>query len=58
MTGVTGANGFVGRQLCLSLQRQGTPYRPVVRNVVQMLPAADDLVRLPSLDADTDWGPH
>ena len=52
---VTGANGFVGSHLCLALQSQGTAYRAVVREGAQASPGTADLVRLPSLDAHTDW---
>ena len=52
---VTGANGFVGSHLCLALQSQGTAYRAVVREGAQASPGTAGLVRLPSLDAHTDW---
>jgi nucleoside-diphosphate-sugar epimerase len=52
---VTGANGFVGSHLCRALQSQGMAYRAVVREGVQASPGTAGLVRLPSLDAHTDW---
>ena len=52
---VTGANGFVGSHLCRALQRKGMAYRAVVREGAQASPGTADLVRLPSLDAHTDW---
>ena len=52
---VTGANGFVGSHLCRALQSQGMAYRAVVREGAQASPGTAGLVRLPSLDAHTDW---
>lgn len=52
---VTGANGFVGSHLCRALQRKGMAYRAVVREGAQASPGTAGLVRLPSLDAHTDW---
>jgi len=52
---VTGANGFVGSHLCRALQSQGMAYRAVVRKGAQASLGAAGLVRLPSLDAQTDW---
>ena len=52
---VTGANGFVGSHLCRALQSQGMAYRAVVREGAQANPGTAGLVRLPSLDAHTDW---
>lgn len=52
---VTGANGFVGSHLCRALQSRGMAYRAVVREGAQAPPGTADLVRLPSLDAHTDW---
>ena len=52
---VTGANGFVGSNLCRALQSQGMAYRAVVREGAQASLGAAGLVRLPILDAQTDW---
>lgn len=52
---VTGANGFVGSHLCRALQSQGMAYHAVVRGSAQAPACATDVVRLPSLDEQTNW---
>lgn len=52
---VTGANGFVGRALCLELSRQNYAVVAVVRSVNTKLGGLIPCVVIGSIDADTDW---
>jgi nucleoside-diphosphate-sugar epimerase len=52
---VTGANGFVGRALCLELVRQKHTVVAAVRNVNTKLGALIPSVVIGSIDAETDW---
>ncbi|MGA9753512.1 MAG: SDR family oxidoreductase [Desulfobaccales bacterium] len=52
---VTGANGFIGRQLCRSLSQQGFWVRAAIRQTA--IAPADDLhyVAVGDIGPDTDW---
>jgi UDP-glucose 4-epimerase len=47
---VTGSNGFVGRELCLTLGKRGIPFRAAVR-----AGAGEGQVAVGNLNAATDW---
>jgi UDP-glucose 4-epimerase len=47
---VTGSNGFVGRELCLTLGRRGMPFKAAVRTA-----AGEGQVAVGNLDGATDW---
>lgn len=47
---VTGSNGFVGRELCLTLGRRGIPYRAAVR-----AGAGPGQVAVGNLNGSTEW---
>ena len=51
---VTGANGFVGRQLCAELLRQGHEVRAAIRSSAQ-LPEGVEAVVVGNIDSDTVW---
>jgi len=51
---VTGANGFVGRALCVEMLRQGWRVRAAVRSSAQM-PDGSEIVAVGDIDGDTDW---
>ena len=51
---VTGANGFVGRYLCLKMQRQGWQVRGAVRTSCY-LPSGVAPVSVGMLNGVTDW---
>ncbi|MET0027163.1 MAG: SDR family oxidoreductase [Candidatus Thiodiazotropha sp.] len=52
---VTGANGFVGRQLCPDLVTRGHEIRAALRRVEPGGPVADQ-VAVGDIDGNTDWG--
>jgi nucleoside-diphosphate-sugar epimerase len=49
---VTGANGFIGRTLCLALRQYGYPVREAVRTSVYNRP---DVIAVGNIGYDTDW---
>jgi nucleoside-diphosphate-sugar epimerase len=51
---VTGANGFVGLQLCAAMLKQGWQVRAVLRSPHQM-PAGTESVIIGAIDGKTDW---
>lgn len=51
---VTGANGFVGRALCMEALRRGLPVRGAVRSACQ-LPAGAEPVIVGAIGSETDW---
>lgn len=51
---ITGANGFIGRELCSQLSRQGWQVRAAVR-AGRAMPSAFDTVTVDSIDEKTDW---
>lgn len=51
---ITGANGFIGRELCAKTFRQGWQVRAVLRTARQ-LPLDLDRVTVETIDENTDW---
>ena len=51
---VTGANGFVGRPLCVELQHRGYQVRAAMRSSRQ-LPSGMEAVAVGAIDGGTDW---
>ena len=52
---VTGADGFVGRQLCQTLSQEGFAVKAAVRQAA-IAPAADlEYVAVGDIGPDTDW---
>lgn len=52
---VTGACGFIGRNLCAFFKEKGYPIRAVVRNAAHDMPAADEFVNVGEINKSTDW---
>ncbi|MDX2471864.1 MAG: NAD-dependent epimerase/dehydratase family protein, partial [SAR324 cluster bacterium] len=53
---VTGATGFVGKELIATLLRQGEyPIRAVVRSESSIIPEAVDLAQVGDITPSTDW---
>ncbi len=52
---VTGASGFVGSMLCTELHRLGHPVRAALRDPADFEVAGCEVVKISSMDADTDW---
>lgn len=52
---VTGANGFVGSALCDVLKKQGYSVRAALRDPAGFAIADCEVVKVPTLEADTDW---
>ena len=52
---VTGASGFVGSMLCTELHRLGHPVRAALRDPANFKVAGCEVVKISSMDADTDW---
>jgi nucleoside-diphosphate-sugar epimerase len=55
---VTGANGFVGRNLCRDLAARGYALRGTLRVGRPKLVAGIDYREVPSLEDNPDWRPH
>ena len=55
---VTGANGFVGRNLCRDLAARGYGLRGTLRAGRPKLIAGIDYREVPSLEDNPDWRPH
>jgi UDP-glucose 4-epimerase len=55
---VTGANGFVGRNLCRDLAARGYALRGTLRAGRPKLIAGIDYREVPSLEDNPDWRPH
>jgi nucleoside-diphosphate-sugar epimerase len=53
---VTGANGFVGSSLCAALAKKGFAVRAALRDPAKFAIADCEIVKVPTLAADTDWG--
>ena len=51
---ITGANGFVGKPLCVELLRQGHAVRAAIRSPAQM-PDGVEAVAVGDIEGDTDW---
>lgn len=52
---VTGANGFVGRRLCVELARLGFPVHAALRAPAKLDIAGCDTFQILDIDANTDW---
>lgn len=52
---VTGANGFVGRGLCLEMARRGYTVRAAVREPNRTLDLPGEIVVVGDIGQDTDW---
>lgn len=52
---VTGANGFVGRQLCVELAKRNYPVRAVLRNSGTLGITGCEEIRIANIDSVTDW---
>ena len=52
---VTGANGFVGRNLCLALHQQQHAVVAVVRTLDSSIDDLAQVVTMASIDANSDW---
>jgi nucleoside-diphosphate-sugar epimerase len=52
---VTGANGFIGRALCLFLKRKGYVVRAAVRGERIDIPGVDEYVQVGDISRSTDW---
>ena len=52
---VTGANGFIGQNLCPFLKEKGYFIRGAVRSNVRDVPGVDEFVQVGAIDGETDW---
>lgn len=52
---VTGANGFVGSELCTALKQRGYAVRAALRDPASFKVAGCEVVKVPTLEADADW---
>ncbi|MFH0947877.1 MAG: SDR family oxidoreductase [Elusimicrobiota bacterium] len=52
---VTGANGFIGRNLCATLKEKGYIVRGAVRNNAHDVTGADDYIQVGDINESTDW---
>jgi len=52
---VTGANGFIGKSLCLNLKRNNYSVRGAVRNNSLDIPGVDQYIQVGDIDDLTDW---
>ncbi len=52
---VTGANGFVGRALCVGLSRRGYTVRAAVRELSRAIGLPGEVVQIADIEADADW---
>jgi nucleoside-diphosphate-sugar epimerase len=52
---VTGANGFIGRNLCVFLKEKGYFVRGAVRNNMRDVPGVDEYVQVRDINEPTDW---
>ena len=52
---VTGANGFIGRDLCAFLRENGYSVRAAVRNNVRDVSGTDEYIQVGDIDELTDW---
>lgn len=52
---VTGASGFVGRALCVELERRGYAVRAAVRDLSRATGLTGEIVAVGDIEADPDW---
>jgi nucleoside-diphosphate-sugar epimerase len=52
---VTGANGFIGRNLCVSLKEKGYFVRATVRNNTCNVFGVDEYIQVGDINESTDW---
>ena len=52
---ITGANGFIGRNLCVFLKGQGCFVRAAVRNNVRDVSGVDECIQVGDINESTDW---
>ena len=52
---ITGANGFIGRNLCAFLKEKGYFVRGAVRNNVRDVSGADEYIQVGDINESTDW---
>ena len=52
---VTGANGFIGRNLCATLKEKGYFVRGTVRNNARDVSGVDEYIQVGDIDELTDW---
>ena len=52
---ITGANGFIGRNLCVFLKEKGYFVRGSVRNDAYDIHGADEYIQAGDIDESTDW---
>jgi len=52
---VTGANGFIGRNLCAFLKEKGYFVRGAVRNNVRDVSGVDEYIQVGDINESTDW---
>jgi len=52
---VTGANGFIGRNLCVFLKDKGYFVRGAVRNNVRDVSGVDEYIQVGDINESTDW---
>jgi len=52
---VTGANGFIGRNLCAFLKEKGYIVRGAVRSNVRDVSLADEYIQVGDINESTDW---
>ena len=52
---VTGANGFIGSNLCASLKEKGYFVRGAVRNNPYDIPGVDETIEVADINESTEW---
>ena len=52
---ITGANGFIGRNLCATLKEKGHFVRGAVRNNARDVFGADEYIQVGDINESTDW---
>ena len=52
---ITGANGFIGRNLCVYLKEKGYCVLGAVRNNVRDVPGVDEYILVGDINESTDW---
>jgi nucleoside-diphosphate-sugar epimerase len=53
---ITGASGFVGRELALQAVARGFPLRVALRRPEHQFPSSIEATRISALDGNTEWG--